>query len=137
MVTISWWQVLFSCYLILGVVFWSELGINIIVVIVTPWDLFFCTSVSWWSFSGVWMTASLLMSIGFFSVFWPIKNNAVVWMVSAYDPFFNSLFYFLLFLKNFFFLGSDFLQGKGSYQLISHTWIIHFSFPSVTYTPIR
>ena len=33
---------------------------------------FFPTSVSWWSFAGVWVTASLLRSLEFFSVFWSI-----------------------------------------------------------------
>ena len=32
----------------------------------------FHTSVSWWLFAGVWVTASLLKSLGLFSVFWSI-----------------------------------------------------------------
>ena len=32
----------------------------------------FLTSVSWWAFSGVWVTASRLKSPGLFSVFWLI-----------------------------------------------------------------
>ena len=32
---------------------------------------FFHTSVSWWSFTGDWVTANLLNSLGLFSVFWP------------------------------------------------------------------
>ena len=34
---------------------------------------FFHISVSWWFFTGVWVTASLLKSPGFFSVFWPFS----------------------------------------------------------------
>ena len=30
--------------------------------------------VSWWFFTEVWVTASLLKSLGFFSVFWPIST---------------------------------------------------------------
>ena len=33
----------------------------------------FLTSVCWWVFIGVWVTASLLRSLGFFSVFWPVS----------------------------------------------------------------
>ena len=33
----------------------------------------FQISVSWWSFTGVWPTASLLNSPGLFSVFWPFS----------------------------------------------------------------
>ena len=33
----------------------------------------FHISVSWWSFTGVWVTASLLKSPGLFSVFWPFS----------------------------------------------------------------
>ena len=43
----------------------------------------FLISVSWWSFTGVWVTASLLKFPGFFSMFWLNLNNAVVWMVST------------------------------------------------------
>ena len=32
----------------------------------------FHTTTSWWSFTGVWETASLLKSSGLYSVFWPI-----------------------------------------------------------------
>ena len=34
---------------------------------------FFQLSVSWWIFTGVWVTASLLQSPGIFSVFWPFS----------------------------------------------------------------
>ena len=43
--------------------------------------------ISWWSFTGVWMTASLLKSPALFSVFW----DAVVWMVSTCPPTSKSL----------------------------------------------
>ena len=33
----------------------------------------FHISLSWWSFTGVWRTASLLKSLGLFSVFWPFS----------------------------------------------------------------
>ena len=33
----------------------------------------FHISVSWWFFTGVWVTASLLKSPGLFSVFWPFS----------------------------------------------------------------
>ena len=39
----------------------------------------FLSSVSWWSSTVVWVTASLLDSPGLFSVFWPIS---LVWIVS-------------------------------------------------------
>ena len=45
----------------------------------------FHISISWWSFIGDWVTASLLKSPGLFSVFWPFFNNAV-WMVSTRLP---------------------------------------------------
>ena len=45
----------------------------------------FHISLRWWSFTGDWMTASLLKSPGLFSVFW-LFNNAVVWMVSTRPP---------------------------------------------------
>ena len=35
------------------------------------------------------MTASLFRSSGLFSVFWPIFNNAVLWMVSVRPPIFK------------------------------------------------
>ena len=37
----------------------------------------FHINVRWWSFTEVWMTASLLKSPGLFSVFWPISNSPV------------------------------------------------------------
>ena len=42
----------------------------------------FHVSFNWWSFTGVWVTASFLKSPELFSVF----NNAVVWMVSTRPP---------------------------------------------------
>ena len=33
---------------------------------------------SWWSFTRVWVTASLLKSLGFFSVFWPISVIIII-----------------------------------------------------------
>ena len=43
----------------------------------------FHISFSWWSFTGVRVTASLLKFPGLFSVFWPFS---VVWMVSTRPP---------------------------------------------------
>ena len=39
----------------------------------------FHTSMSWWSFTEVWATASLLRSPGLFSVFWPILEMLKFW----------------------------------------------------------
>ena len=47
----------------------STLGQDIIMLHLAN---FFYTSVSLWSFTGVWGTVSLLISPGLFSVFWPI-----------------------------------------------------------------
>ena len=47
------------------------------------------TRISWWSFTGVWVTASLLKSLGLFSVFLPIST-----MLKFYN--FSSLFTNLL-----------------------------------------
>ena len=44
-----------------------------IIIIFTPWK-FFHISVSWCSFTGVWVTTSLLRSLGFFSVLWPMST---------------------------------------------------------------
>ena len=40
-------------------------------------------SVSWWSFTGVWVTASLLKSPRFFSVFWPFS---IMLFFFGWDP---------------------------------------------------
>ena len=48
---------------------------------------FFLTSVIWWSFTGVQVTASLLRSPGLYSIFWPVS---VVWIVSIRPPISNS-----------------------------------------------
>ena len=42
-------------------------------IIFTSWKFFFFISVNWWSFTGVWVKASLLKSPGLFSVFWLIS----------------------------------------------------------------
>ena len=54
---------------------WHVLFIIIIIIIITIIYSFrvFHISVSWWSFTGVWVTASLLKSPGLFSVFWPFS----------------------------------------------------------------
>ena len=48
------------------------------------------TDDSWWLFTGVWVTVSLLRSPGLFWVFLSILNNAVVWMVSILHLISNS-----------------------------------------------
>ena len=46
----------------------------IIIIIIIIYSLrVFHISVSWWSFTEIWMTATLLKSPGLFSVFWPIS----------------------------------------------------------------
>ena len=40
----------------------------LLLLLFTPWEFFFF-SLSWWFFTGVWVTASLLRSQGLFSVF--------------------------------------------------------------------
>ena len=52
----------FCCWLLWGLVFWPGLRV-------------FHISVSRWSFTGVWVTTSLLKSPGLFSVFWPISTT--------------------------------------------------------------
>ena len=42
----------------------------------------FHISVSWWSFTGVWVRTSLLMSPGLFSVFWPFS----IMLLFAWSP---------------------------------------------------
>ena len=46
----------------------------------------FHISVSWWFFTGVWVRASLLMSPGLISGFWPFLAMPVVWIVSTRLP---------------------------------------------------
>ena len=45
----------------------------IIIIIITYSFRVFHISISWWSFTGVWVTASLLKSPGLFSGFWPFS----------------------------------------------------------------
>ena len=60
---------------------WFDHSFNIIIIIAVVVVVFyhyllirvFHISISWWSFTGVWVTASLLKSLGFFSVFWPFS----------------------------------------------------------------
>ena len=48
--------------------------IIIVIIIITIYSFrVFHISVSWWSFTGVWVTASLLKSPGLSSVFWPFS----------------------------------------------------------------
>ena len=46
--------------------------IIIIIILINPLSVFH-VSVSWWSFTGVWVKASLHKSSGLFSVFWPFS----------------------------------------------------------------
>ena len=47
-------------------------------IIIYSWGVYH-PSVSWWSFTEVWGTASLLKSSGHFSVFWPIT---IMWFIT-------------------------------------------------------
>ena len=46
----------------------------------------FHISVSWWSFTGDWVTTNLLKSPGLFSVFWPFSIMLFFWTVSTRPP---------------------------------------------------
>ena len=51
-------------------------------LIFSLWSLqVFPTSINWWSFTGVWMTASLLRCPVLFSVVWPISTMPLIWRV--------------------------------------------------------
>ena len=52
--------------------FFSHSFFTIIIIIIIAIGVFHI-SVSWWSFTGVWVTANLLMTPGLFSVFWPFS----------------------------------------------------------------
>ena len=84
-------QVLFFCWLLLGLVFWPRLGdpcvcqspigvyvcyfqgLLLLLLLLLFYSLrFFHISVNWWFFTGVWVTTSLLKSPGHFS-FWLIS----------------------------------------------------------------
>ena len=57
-----------------GRIFFIIIIIVIIIIIIIIYSLrVLHISVSWWSFIGVWETASLIKSPGLFSVFWPIS----------------------------------------------------------------
>ena len=50
------------------------LYVSVIIIIIIIYCLrVFHISISWWFFTGVWVTASLLKSPGLFSVFWPFS----------------------------------------------------------------
>ena len=51
----------------------------------------FHISISWWSFTGIWVKTSLLMSPGLFSVFWPFSSDAAAfWLLFTRLPTFKS-----------------------------------------------
>ena len=50
-----------------------KLFVNLFEIIIIYSLRIFHICVNWWSFTGVWVTASLLKSPGLFSVFWPIS----------------------------------------------------------------
>ena len=67
---------LFCCWLSLGLVVWMRLDdlfvsqiIIIIIIIIYSFGVFHI-SVSWWFFTGVWVTANFCKSPGLSSVFW-------------------------------------------------------------------
>ena len=57
------------------------IGSSISIIVIYSFRVFHI-STSWWFFTGVWVTASLLKSPGLFSVFWPF--SAVILIVSTY-----------------------------------------------------
>ena len=62
------------CWLLQGLVVWPRLGdpfVSLLIILLLYSFRVFHISVSWWSFTGVWETASLLKSPGFVSGFWP------------------------------------------------------------------
>ena len=63
----------------------------IIIIIILLWVFFFYYGVNWWSFTGVWVAESLLMSPfrAFLSILADL-NNAVVRKVSLRPPISNS-----------------------------------------------
>ena len=89
----SCWSSLFSLQVsLITLVFPSTLAShcfdsasNFIIIIIIYSFRVFHISVSWWSFTGVWVTASLLKSPGL-----AVLNNTVVWMVSTRPPTFKS-----------------------------------------------
>ena len=62
-----------------------------IVVIYSYSKRFFHINVTWWSFSGVRVTARLLTSPGLFSVFWPISMVSTHPISKSSSPFINPL----------------------------------------------
>ena len=72
------------CFIVFFSLLWH--GRIIIIIIIIYFLRVFHFSFSWWIFTGVWMTASLLRSSGLFSVFWPFSVITVVWMVSSRPP---------------------------------------------------
>ena len=80
----DWWfhlghRIVCTCYFVASYLpslwydwFFIIIIINIIIIIICSHLRVFHTSISWWSFTGVWVTTSLLKSPGLFSVFWQI-----------------------------------------------------------------
>ena len=54
------------CFLVIVILLSIVLSVSFLIRV-------FHISVSWWSFTGVWVTASLLKSPGLFSEFWPLS----------------------------------------------------------------
>ena len=54
---------------------WQQVLLSLLLLLLLLLLLFrvFHISISWWSSTGVWVTASLLKSPGLFSVFWPFN----------------------------------------------------------------
>ena len=62
----------FFYWLLLGMVGWPRL-LLLLLLLLLLFIRVFHISVSWWFFTGVWVTASLLKPPGLFSVFWPFS----------------------------------------------------------------
>ena len=76
-------QVLFFCR-------WLSLGVVIIIIIIIYSFRVFHISISWWSFTGVWVTKKSHQVFRTLLSILAVLNNAVVWMVSTRPPTSNS-----------------------------------------------
>ena len=72
---VFFWALFILASILFNKLFWVAIIIIIIIkFIIIYYSLeFFHFSISWWSFTGDWVTASLLKSPGLFSVFWPFS----------------------------------------------------------------
>ena len=61
-------------------------SVRYVIIIIIYSSRVFQISMSWWFFTGVWVTTSLLKSPGLVSVFRPSSAMPVVWIVSTGPP---------------------------------------------------